>query len=48
MLDTGRVIDYRDKSDEERKLCSFYLSIMDRMGVTLERFGDADNRLMGI
>jgi len=26
-------------------LCSLYLSIMDRMGVTLDRFGDADTRL---
>jgi hypothetical protein len=29
-------------------LCSFYLSLMDRMGVTLDKFGDADQRLAGI
>lgn len=47
-LETGRVLNYLDKSDEERKLCSFYLSIMDRMGVKLEHFGDSDMRLAGI
>jgi hypothetical protein len=44
-LETGRVLDYRDKGDQERKMCSLYLSIMDRMGVKLETFGDARNRL---
>lgn len=44
-LATGRVLDYRDKGDENRKLCSLYLSLMDRMGVKLPRFGDADSRL---
>jgi hypothetical protein len=47
-LDTGRVLNYLDKSDEDRKLCSFYLSIMDRMDVKLEHFGDSDTRLAGI
>ncbi len=47
-LTTGRVINYRDKGDENRKLCSLYLSLMDRMGVQLPRFGDADTRLAGI
>ena len=47
-LETGRVLNYLDKSDEDRKLCSFYLSIMDRMGVKLEHFGDSDTRLSGI
>jgi hypothetical protein len=41
----GRVIDYLDKGDENRKACSLHLSIMDRMGVTLDRFGDAHARL---
>lgn len=44
-LKTGRILDYEKKGDENRKLCSLYLSIMDRMGVRLESFGDADNRL---
>ena len=46
-LETGRVLDYRDKGDDHRKLCSLYLGIMDRMGVQLDRFGDADTRLAG-
>ncbi|MGH9309722.1 MAG: DUF1552 domain-containing protein [Vicinamibacterales bacterium] len=41
----GRVLDYLDKGDENRKACSLHLSLMDRMGVTLERFGDATTRL---
>jgi hypothetical protein len=44
-LQTGRVMNYRDAGDDNRKLCSLYLSLMDRMGVTLDRFGDADSRL---
>jgi len=47
-LATGRVLDYTDKGDDNRKLCSLYLSLMDRMGVKLDRFGDADTRLAGI
>jgi hypothetical protein len=47
-LETGRVLDYTLAGDENRKLCSFYLSLMDRMGVTLDRFGDAATRLDGI
>ena len=31
--------------DDNRKLCSLYLSIMDRMGVKLPKFGDAEARL---
>ena len=31
--------------DENRKMCSLYLSIMDRMGVKLDNFGDAETRL---
>ena len=47
-LATGRVLNYRDKGDENRKLCSLYLSLMDKMGVKLVRFGDADTRLVGV
>jgi Protein of unknown function (DUF1552) len=46
-LPTGRVLDYTGKGDDNRKLCSMYLSIMDRMGVKLDHFGDADSRLGG-
>jgi uncharacterized protein DUF1552 len=47
-LETGRSLDYLYAGDDHRKLCSLYLSIMDRMGVTLDRFGDADTRLAGL
>jgi hypothetical protein len=47
-LETGRSIDYLYAGDENRKLCSLYLSIMDRLGVVLDRFGDADTRLAGL
>jgi hypothetical protein len=47
-LETGRALDYLYAGDDGRKLCSLYLSIMDRMGVALDRFGDADTRLAGL
>jgi hypothetical protein len=47
-LETGRVLNYLDKGDDERKLCSLYLSLMDRMGTQVGRFGDAETRLAGL
>ena len=47
-LKTGRSLDYLNAGDENRKVCSLYLSIMDRMGVKLDRFGDADARLANL
>lgn len=47
-LETGRVLDYADLGDDNRKLCSLYLSLMDRMGVQLPSFGDAEERLAGL
>jgi hypothetical protein len=47
-LKTGRALDYLYAGDDNRKVCSLYLSIMDRMGVKLDRFGDADARLADI
>lgn len=44
-LKTGRVLDYLDRGDANRRACSLYLSLMDRMGVELPRFSDADRRL---
>ena len=44
-LQTGRVLNYRDRPDSDRRACSLYLSLMDRMGVPLAAFGDADRRL---
>jgi len=47
-LETGRVLDYTNDGDDKRKLCGLYLSLMDRMGVRLDRFGDAEERLAGV
>jgi hypothetical protein len=47
-LETGRSLDYLYAGDDNRKLCSLYLSLMDRMGVKLDHFGDADTRLTGL
>lgn len=47
-LETGRVLDYLDKGDENRKLCSLYLSIMNRMGLPATQFGDAETPLARI
>ena len=40
-LKTGRVLDYLGQDNDHRKICSLHLSLMDRMGVKLDRFGDA-------
>lgn len=39
----GRVLDYKDKPD--RQMCRLYLSIMDKMGVRPDKFGDATQPL---
>ena len=44
-LETGRSLDYLNAGDENRKMCSLFLGIMDRMGVKLSSFGDAETRL---
>ena len=44
-LQTGRTLNYVKAGDEKRKVCSLYLSLMDRMGIKLDRFGDAEARL---
>lgn len=47
-LKTGRSLDYMSSGDDRRKLCSLYLSLMDRMGLELPEFGDSKERLAGI
>jgi len=47
-LKTGRSLDYMKSGNERRKLCSLYLSLMDRMGLELPEFGDSKERLAGI
>jgi hypothetical protein len=44
-LETGRALNYLDAGEENRKMCSLYLSLMDRFGIKLEQFGDARDRL---
>tara|TARA_R110002095_G_scaffold70920_1_gene60458 strand:- start:1333 stop:2637 length:1305 start_codon:yes stop_codon:yes gene_type:complete len=45
-LQTGRVLDYLDKPN--RKMCSLYLSLMDKYGLHLDQFGDSTERLAEI
>ena len=45
-LKTGRVLDYLGK--DNRKMCSLYLSLMDKAGVHLKAFGDSEERLAEI
>lgn len=47
-LKTGRTLDYLQAGDDNRKMCSLYLSLMDRMGVKIEKFGDAETRLQDL
>jgi len=44
----GRILDYLDQGNDNRRACSLYLSLMDKMGVNVPRFGDADRRLDGV
>ena len=45
-LETGRVLDYLGKPN--RKMCSLYLSLLDKFGVKLDQFGDSKERLSGV
>jgi hypothetical protein len=47
-LKTGRSLNCLYAGDDNRKLCSLYLSLMDRMGVELDHFGDANTRLADV
>jgi len=44
-LRTGRTLDYTKEADDDRKMCSLFLSLMDRYGVKLDSFGDSNTRL---
>lgn len=39
----GRVLDYRQ--DSNRQMCRLYLSMMEKMGLQLDKFGDATQKL---
>lgn len=47
-LETGRVLDFTKSGDDHRKLCSLYLSLLDRMDVKLPQFGDSNAHLAGL
>lgn len=47
-LQTGRVLNYVGKADSDRKVCGLYLALMNKMGVALNHFGDADAPLPGV
>ncbi len=47
-LKTGRTLDYIKAGNDNRKLCSLFLSIMDRMGIQADAFGDATTKLENI
>ncbi len=42
-IQTGRVLDYL--KDPNRQMCRLYLSMMDKMNIHLDKFGDATERL---
>ena len=44
-LKTGRTFDFYKAGDDNRKMCSLYLSIMERMGMKVDQFGDATEPL---
>jgi hypothetical protein len=44
-LETGRTLNHLNDSEDNRKMCSLYLSLMDRFGVKLEQFGDSQTGL---
>jgi hypothetical protein len=45
-IEAGRILDYSGKPN--RKMCSLYLSMMDKMGVRVDSFGDSSERLSEI
>ncbi len=47
-LTTGRVIDCTRRGNDNRKLCSLYLALLNRMGAAAPRFGDATTPLAGL
>lgn len=47
-LETGRVLDYSHNSDEGRRLCGLYLSLLHKMGVGVTQFGDATEPLANL
>ena len=48
VLKTGRTLEFLKAGNDNRRACALYLSLMDLMGVKLDRFGDSDQRLPGL
>ena len=44
-LKTGRTLNYLKDNEDNRKMCSLYLSLMDRFGIKVDTFGDSSTRL---
>lgn len=44
-LKTGRALNYLKDSEDNRKMCSLYLSLMDRFDIKLDQFGDSHTRI---
>ncbi len=42
-IETGRVLDYL--ASPNRKMCSLFLALLDKVGIHLEQFGDSNERL---
>jgi len=42
-MEGGRVLDYREGPN--RKMCSLFLSLLDKYGIQLDEFGDSTERL---
>jgi outer membrane murein-binding lipoprotein Lpp len=47
-LQTGRTLNYLNQTEDKRRMCGLYLSLMDRYGVKMDQFGDAQARLDNI
>ena len=47
-LPVGSVVDVSQLPKQERKACSLYLSLMQKMGLDIQRFGDATKGLEGV
>ncbi len=45
-IQTGKVLDY--KSQPNRQMCRLYMSMMDKMNVHVDKFGDATERLQEV
>ncbi|MBM3965190.1 MAG: hypothetical protein FJ308_09025, partial [Planctomycetes bacterium] len=45
-IQTGRVLDYRQQP--ERQMCRLYMSMMKKMGLEMNSFGDAKEALPDI